>query len=250
MIKYNLKCNSCKNEFESWFGSSKEYEKLKKKNFLKCHSCNSIKIEKTLMSPQLINKVQDKYKDTRDVKLKVIKEKIKKYQKFIKENFDYVGDNFAYEARSIHYNSKKPTKGIYGKATPEETSELLEEGIEVLQKAVDAAVDDPRFLEATEKLISGVRSFITDDVHPKNFIEAHQGSYVEFFNHHAEKTAADGWIAEAAARRRRSCIATAFDTSRRRRGTGERRGAQPSGVGGGRVAHDTSSPLAIQRRSR
>ena len=59
----------------------------------------------------------------------------------------------------------------------------LEEGIEVLQKAVDAAVDDPRFLEATEKLISGVRSFITDDVHPKNFIEAHQGSYVEFFNH-------------------------------------------------------------------
>lgn len=78
----------------------------------------------------------------------------------------------------------------------------LEEGIAVLQQAVDAAVDDPRFLEATEKLISGVRSFITDDVHPKNFIEAHQGSYVEFFNHHAEKTAADGWIAEAARMKR------------------------------------------------
>ena len=78
----------------------------------------------------------------------------------------------------------------------------LEEGMAVLQQAVDAAVDDPRFLEATEKLITGVRSFITDDVHPKNFIEAHHGSYVEFFNHHAEKTAADGWIAEAARMKR------------------------------------------------
>ena len=78
----------------------------------------------------------------------------------------------------------------------------LEEGMAVLQQAVDAAVDDPRFLEATEKLIAGVRSFITEDVHPKNFIEAHQGSYVEFFNHHAEKTAEDGWIAEAARMKR------------------------------------------------
>ena len=29
------------------------------------------------------------------------------------------------------YYDKKNSKGIYGKATPEETSELLEEGIEV-----------------------------------------------------------------------------------------------------------------------
>ena len=38
--------------------------------------------------------------------------------------------NFTQEARSIHYD-KKTSQGIYGKATPEETSELLEEGIEV-----------------------------------------------------------------------------------------------------------------------
>ena len=34
------------------------------------------------------------------------------------------------EARNIHYDKKK-SKGIYGKATPEETAELLEEGIDV-----------------------------------------------------------------------------------------------------------------------
>ena len=56
MIKYSLICKDCNLTFESWFGSSKEYEKLKKKKFLNCHSCNSINVEKSLMSPNLINR--------------------------------------------------------------------------------------------------------------------------------------------------------------------------------------------------
>ena len=131
MIKYRLICNDCNLSFDSWFGSSKEYEKLKKKNFLICHNCNSTKIEKTLMSPQLIKKVQDKHNDKRDVKLKEITEKIKKYQKFIRENFDYVGKNFAYKARSIHYDNKKKNKGIFGTTTNDELKELKEEGVNV-----------------------------------------------------------------------------------------------------------------------
>ena len=131
MIKYRLICNDCNLSFDSWFGSSKEYEKLKKKNFLICHNCNSTKIEKTLMSPQLIKKVQDKHKDKRDVKLKEITEKIKKYQKFIRENFDYVGKNFAYKARSIHYDNIKKNKGIFGTTTNDELKELKEEGVNV-----------------------------------------------------------------------------------------------------------------------
>ena len=41
-----------------------------------------------------------------------------------------MGERFPQEARSIHYD-KKTSKGIYGKATPEETSELIEEGIDI-----------------------------------------------------------------------------------------------------------------------
>ena len=41
-----------------------------------------------------------------------------------------MGENFAFEARSIHYNSNKKNKGIYGNATREEVRELKEEGIE------------------------------------------------------------------------------------------------------------------------
>ena len=56
MIKYKLKCKKCKLLFDSWFATSQEYEKLKKKNYLSCHRCGSIKVEKTLMAPKLLNK--------------------------------------------------------------------------------------------------------------------------------------------------------------------------------------------------
>jgi len=77
-----------------------------------------------------------------------------------------------------------------------------DQGLEVLQTAVDAGTDDPEFIEATSALIGAVRHFISEDVHPRMFIEAHRGSYVEFFDHHADKMAEEGWIAEAARMRK------------------------------------------------
>ena len=41
-----------------------------------------------------------------------------------------MGDNFPQEARNIHYDNKN-SQGIYGRATKEETAELIEEGIDV-----------------------------------------------------------------------------------------------------------------------
>ena len=128
MIKYLLNCKNCSLEFESWFASSKEFDKLKKLKLLSCQQCNSQKIEKSLMKPNLANSnfKQDKaYKNYKNVK-----KKLREYQKFVKENFEYVGENFAYEARSIHYNSKKKSKGIYGSASKEDLKELKEEGID------------------------------------------------------------------------------------------------------------------------
>ena len=129
MIKYKLNCKNCEHSFDSWFASSKEYEKLKKKNLINCHVCNSRREEKSLMAPKLINKSVSKSFDNQNLKLKKISNKIKEYQKFIKNNFEFVGKNFAYEARSIHYNSKKNNKGIYGTAKKEEIKELKEEGV-------------------------------------------------------------------------------------------------------------------------
>ena len=93
MIKYKLICKNCDFTFDSWFASSKEYEKLKSKNFLNCHKCNSQKVEKTLMAPQLINRNSI--------------------------------DNL--EKNNTKLNKKK---GIYGSATKNEIRELKEEGVE------------------------------------------------------------------------------------------------------------------------
>tara|TARA_B100000401_G_scaffold435684_1_gene377814 strand:+ start:397 stop:822 length:426 start_codon:yes stop_codon:yes gene_type:complete len=130
MIKYNLFCKNCSENFDSWFANSKEYEKLKKSKYLNCPICNSNKIEKSLMAPSIINNKIEKNKLNTKKHIE-IKNKLKEYKKFIKNNFDYVGDNFAYEARSVHYNNKKRKKGIYGKASIDDVKELSEEGIEI-----------------------------------------------------------------------------------------------------------------------
>ena len=130
MIKYRLICKDCEITFDSWFSSSKEYERLKKKNFINCHVCNSLSVEKSLMSPSVFKLNNNSKTDSEIQKHKKTKKVILKYQEFIKKNFDYVGKNFAYEARSLHYNNKKALKGIYGTTTKEDLKELKEEGIE------------------------------------------------------------------------------------------------------------------------
>ena len=131
MIKYKLTCKDCDLKFDSWFSSSKEFDKLKKINLINCIRCNSSKVKKTLMSPMVLNNsIKKENENLNHKKIRKFKDKIRKYQEFIKNNFEYVGENFAYEARSIHYNTKKKSKGIYGKATNDELKNLNEEGIE------------------------------------------------------------------------------------------------------------------------
>jgi hypothetical protein len=127
MIKYNLICK-CKKTFESWFLNSTEYEVLKNKKLINCIFCNSTNIKKSIMSPNLSSKSNKNLKNAKFEKN--IADQLINFRKFIEKNCKNVGSNFAQEARNIHYD-KKTSKGIYGSATPEETAELLEEGIEV-----------------------------------------------------------------------------------------------------------------------
>jgi len=127
MIKYNLTCK-CGKSFESWFSSSTEYELLRKKKFINCIYCDSTLVRKSIMSPNLPSKSNKKSKK---IQLeKSVKKQLLEFRKYIEKSCKDVGNNFPQEARSIHYD-KKTSKGIYGKATPEETAELQEEGIDV-----------------------------------------------------------------------------------------------------------------------
>ena len=127
MIKYNLICK-CGETFESWFSSSSEFDSLLKKKLIKCISCESSFVKKSVMAPNLpskSNKIPKKTKFEKNIKKQLLD-----FRKYIEKNCKNAGENFTREARNIHYD-KKTSQGIYGKATAEETSELLEEGIEV-----------------------------------------------------------------------------------------------------------------------
>ena len=127
MIKYNLICG-CGKTFESWFSSSNEYDVLRKKKLINCIYCNNTSIKKSVMAPNLFSK------SNKIITITKLEKKIKKellnFRRYIEKNCKNVGNNFSQEARKIHYD-KKTSKGIYGKASTEETNELIEEGIDV-----------------------------------------------------------------------------------------------------------------------
>ena len=127
MIKYTLICK-CENTFESWFSTSKEFDVLLKKKLIKCIHCDSSEVKKTVMAPRLTRKSNQITKKTKFQKN--VNKQLVNFKKYIQKNFEDVGERFPQEARSIHYD-KKTSKGIYGKATSEETSDLIDEGIDV-----------------------------------------------------------------------------------------------------------------------
>ena len=106
MIKYKLFCKDCSVNFDSWFSSSREFEKVKRLKLLNCIKWAQKVYQKSLMAPNIMKTKNRSNLIDSSKKLK-IKNKLREYQKFIKNNFQYVGDNFTYEARSIHYGKKK-----------------------------------------------------------------------------------------------------------------------------------------------
>lgn len=129
MIKYQLKCE-CGKEFESWFSSSKEFDRLEKKKLLSCICGVSKKISKQIMSPQVVSSKKE-IDDNQQKKIyQNVQKKLTELRKYVEKNAEYVGDNFASEVRSIHYD-KKNVRNIYGKTSLEENKELVEEGIEI-----------------------------------------------------------------------------------------------------------------------
>ena len=129
MIKYLLRCKN-KHEFESLFSDSEEFEKLKKKSLIECIFCQSTKVDKSIMSPNIVGKEKVTEKKLNEKEFIQMKKDLFKIRKFVEKNFKFVGDKFSKEVREIYYD-KKSNKNIYGTVTLEERLELEEEGIEL-----------------------------------------------------------------------------------------------------------------------
>jgi hypothetical protein len=137
MILYQLRCAK-NHQFEAWFKGSAGFEAQNRKGAVECPFCGSTKIAKAPMAPNVIGRgvvgsrgdVESKDDAAHTIAGKVA-EAFGKIRRHVEENCDYVGDAFPEEARRIHYGEKKPERGIYGEASPDDARRLDDEGIEV-----------------------------------------------------------------------------------------------------------------------
>jgi hypothetical protein len=156
MIRFRLRCDR-DHEFESWFRSGDDYDRLAAAKGIACAVCGSVKVEKALMAPSIGRAGKDKggrsapplpattaaepapdasgeaagerMQLAADPRQKAMIAALRELRAKITANADYVGDRFAEEARKIHYQEAEP-RGIYGEASREEAEQLAEEGIE------------------------------------------------------------------------------------------------------------------------
>ena len=132
MIRYDLVCEN-EHFFESWFKDSKSYQKQLDANEIVCQECDSSNISKSLMAPGIPKKTNTKNSNViANSSSRSINDAIRKIRDEIKKNSEYVGDQFPEEARKIHYNEAE-MRSIYGKASKKEITELVDEGIDIIQ---------------------------------------------------------------------------------------------------------------------
>ena len=151
MIRYALRCER-DHTFESWFQTSSAFEQQVKRKLVSCPVCNSVKVEKAIMAPQIVSKKgrreaeapspQPQPQPAADpapaqestpllmAQERELRTKLKELRDHIVKNADNVGEQFPNEARKMHYGEIEH-RPIYGEASPEEARALIDEGVEV-----------------------------------------------------------------------------------------------------------------------
>jgi hypothetical protein len=172
MIRYSLQCER-NHAFESWFQDSASYDKQAKRGLVSCPICNSVKVEKSIMAPQIPRKGRTAEQRAGEEKVlratarrkkaaaaeathasvpvpaatpstepllmaqqeKELLSKLKELRDHIKANADNVGEQFPEQARKMHYGEIEH-RPIYGDASPADAKALIEEGVEVMPMPV------------------------------------------------------------------------------------------------------------------
>lgn len=124
--------------FEGWFASEDDYANQHARALITCPVCSSADVSKRLSAPRLnFGAAQTQHTLDTAVSLTASSDPVSALQqqwlmacRHILSNTVDVGDGFAEEARKIHYG-EVAERAIRGHATPEQTSALLDEGIEV-----------------------------------------------------------------------------------------------------------------------
>jgi len=132
--------------FEGWFASEDDFANQLSRGLVACPLCADVAIVKKLSAPRLNlgSPRNESSASKQDVVVatgpdQTLQAAWMAMAQRVLANTDDVGDQFAEEARKIHYGETQE-RGIRGKATPEETESLLEEGIAVVPIALPEAL--------------------------------------------------------------------------------------------------------------
>lgn len=126
MIRYALKCDNA-HQFDSWFGSSGDYDRLREGGLVACAVCGSSAVEKELMAPGVKTAAAA---GALSAPASPAEQALRALRKKIEAQADNVGRDFAKEARRIHEGTAEQ-RSIIGEARPAEARALIEDGIPV-----------------------------------------------------------------------------------------------------------------------
>lgn len=143
MICFQLKCYNG-HVFDSWFRDSQSYDQQQQMNLVVCPTCGICDVSKAITAPNIIKDRADQKQEKKsepliDADLQM-KELVRNVDRYVATNFENVGDKFAAEARKIHEGEIKG-HGIYGKASPQDAQDLIDDGIDIFVMPSISAVD-------------------------------------------------------------------------------------------------------------
>ncbi len=140
--------------FEGWFGSEDDFKSQLARGLVQCPMCGDAQIRKGLSAPRLNLRsasgveaplpMASKVAPTADdvVSLQSVQAAWLHAARQVMARTEDVGQRFASEARRMHYGEIKE-RAIRGQASPEQTAELLDEGIAVLPLLLPDGVAEP-----------------------------------------------------------------------------------------------------------
>ena len=135
--------------FEGWFASLDAYADQCARALVECPACGDAHISKKLSAPRL-NLGAVRKEGLADVEAIASPTSVPQnltavwmeMARRVIANTDDVGNQFAQEARRIHYG-EADARGIRGTSSPDETMELLDEGIAVMPLLLPEAFKRP-----------------------------------------------------------------------------------------------------------
>ena len=178
----DLQC-SHSHVFEGWFGSEEDFQSQLTRGLLTCPMCGDASVSKKLSAPRLnlhtargerdasqaqaassngtasapvsttdtasdaaalstAAPVLPSLQEVANLEPAQLQAALLKMVRHVVANTEDVGDSFPEEARKMHYGETE-ARNIRGHATPEETEELMDEGIAVMPLPLPDALKEP-----------------------------------------------------------------------------------------------------------